>query len=483
MNENALVRIAGDVRVSTPPGIEAMTRYVLLEQEDWFEDEMAFVRRHLRPGMRVLDIGANYGVYTLTAARLVGPTGRVWAFEPSSLPHRHLTESRAANRFDAVTIVNAALSDRTGRARIAVNANPELNALIEGTNDAGIANEDVELTSLDACARGLGIDDIAFVKLDAEGHEPNILAGGARFFAENSPLVMFEIKAGATFNLGLVASMAAIGYGVYRLIPGIGQLAPFDSARVDPYQLNAFACKPDRAARLREDGLLAGDAPRESHPPHEEDDDAWSAHARAYPYANRLEADWRAQAPGRPEARAYRRALDSYARSTGSPPADRHGHLVRSFSGLQALLQQAPSLPRLLSFAAVAADLGQRALAVQALDVLAKHVQSGDSFDVGEPFVVGGAYASIDPGDDLGRWVASAIVAACQKLLAFSSYFTGQSTLPELEELRTSGIQTPEMERRRQLIRLRFGLQARPEPSPLLRTKTADNLNPEFWCA
>jgi hypothetical protein len=45
---------------------------VLLEQEDWFEKEIAFVRRLLRSGMRAVDIGANYGTYTLAMARAVG---------------------------------------------------------------------------------------------------------------------------------------------------------------------------------------------------------------------------------------------------------------------------------------------------------------------------------------------------------------------------------------------------------------------------
>jgi FkbM family methyltransferase len=483
MSDGALVTIVGDVRVSTPASLEAMTRYVLLEQEDWFEDETAFVRRLLRPGMRMLDVGANYGVYALTAARLVGPVGRVWAFEPSSLPYVHLEESRAVNRFEGLTLVKAALSDRSGRARIARNPNPELNALLEGPERSGEASEEVDVTTLDECANRFDFGDIDFVKMDAEGHEPRILAGGTRFFAANSPLVMFEIKAGETFNLDLVSAFASIGYRSYRLIPGAGHLCLLDPARVDPYQLNAFACNPDRAARLREEGLLVEGEPQVDGAPGDEDEQAWSAYLARYPYATRLGDDWRKQAGGRPDWQAYRQALNNYARSASPPAAERHARLVRSFSGLQVLLERAPSLPRLLSFATVAADLGQRALAVQALEMLVRHVQTEGSFDVGEPFVVGGAYAALDPGEDLGRWVASAIVAQHEKLGAFSSYFTGNASLGTLEELKRSGVQTAQMERRRQLVRLRFGLQTRPEPSPLLQAKTPDNLNPEFWTA
>src|SRR5690349_9510323 len=78
------VEIEGDITLCLPPVLNAITTYVALEQEDWFEDEMAFVRRFLRPGMNAIDIGANYGVYGLTMARAVGPAGRVICIEPAS---------------------------------------------------------------------------------------------------------------------------------------------------------------------------------------------------------------------------------------------------------------------------------------------------------------------------------------------------------------------------------------------------------------
>src|SRR5262249_20657349 len=60
------VKGGGEICVSTE---HSVTTYVLIEQEDWFEREIAFVRRLLQPGMRVIDIGANYGTYTLTMAQ------------------------------------------------------------------------------------------------------------------------------------------------------------------------------------------------------------------------------------------------------------------------------------------------------------------------------------------------------------------------------------------------------------------------------
>ncbi len=56
------LNITGGIEICLPDSLQLMTPYVLLEQEDWFEDEIRFVRSLVRPGMQAVDIGANYGV-------------------------------------------------------------------------------------------------------------------------------------------------------------------------------------------------------------------------------------------------------------------------------------------------------------------------------------------------------------------------------------------------------------------------------------
>ena len=80
----------------TPDPANLITPYVLYEQQDWFEDEIGFLRRLLLPGQRAIDVGANYGVYTLSIAKAVGPTGSVWAFEPASTTAALLAQGIAA---------------------------------------------------------------------------------------------------------------------------------------------------------------------------------------------------------------------------------------------------------------------------------------------------------------------------------------------------------------------------------------------------
>ena len=99
-----------------PDSLSTITTYVLLEQERWFEKEVAFVRRFLQPGMVVIDIGANYGAYAIPMTKLVGAAGMVVAYEPASTTRADLETSRRLNSFTNLEIMPFALSDRQGKA-------------------------------------------------------------------------------------------------------------------------------------------------------------------------------------------------------------------------------------------------------------------------------------------------------------------------------------------------------------------------------
>src|SRR5262249_27074225 len=250
MNE-LYVRVTGGGEICVPAR-QSITAYVLIEQEDWFEKEIAFVRRLLRPGMHAIDIGANYGTYTLSMARAVGTQGRVWAYEPASATARYLQKSIARNGLANVEMTQAALSDRTGTARLRLDTQAELNRLAsEGDG------EEVAVTTLDAESRARPWGRIDFIKIDAEGGERDIIRGGETFFTEQSPLVMFERRAADGENEGVRSAFLTRGYALFKLIGPDSHLVPVGSdERFDAFDLNLFACKPDRAETLSAAGLL-----------------------------------------------------------------------------------------------------------------------------------------------------------------------------------------------------------------------------------
>jgi FkbM family methyltransferase len=483
------IEIKGGVFVCVPNGVNLLTPYVLLEQEDWFEDEIKFVRHMLKPGMKVVDIGASYGVYALTAARCVGATGRVWAFEPSSATAACLARGIERNRFDAMQLIQAGLSNRSGQAKLMIAPNTELGFVAEEGAAEG-AHEIVFLKTLDDCMNERGWKDIDFMKIDAEGHEEKILAGGARFFNSNSPLILYEIKAVDKINLGLADAFAALGYRSYRLIPGLNVLAPLDKGEpLDPDQLNLFCCKPDRADTLSRQGVLIKDSlSKKSHKPSSAD---WLGYLQGFSYAQGLVDAWRQYGRSQgaqPEWQVYESVLNSYARAHNPAltMADRYGCLQHAHAALTELLKSHATLTRLMSFVRVAGELGKCAEAVQAL-----HYLIGTPFPLlsswlSEPFLaLADDLESPDPERNFSEWLKAAILARYEKLHTFSSYFSDlaslESSLERLETIRRSPLRCPEMERRRQLIRLRVGMQRSQQPDALLTSKTVGNLNPDFW--
>ena len=128
------------VRIVVPDSLDLITPYVLLEQQDWFEDEIRFLRGLLRPAQQAIDIGANYGVYTLSMAKAVGPEGKVWAFEPASATAELLAQGIAQNAFGQVVLERAAVSSTCGTAQLALNAHSELNTLLREFEGLGYAS-------------------------------------------------------------------------------------------------------------------------------------------------------------------------------------------------------------------------------------------------------------------------------------------------------------------------------------------------------
>jgi len=94
------ITLVDGVKVCVPSSLELISSYVLEEQLDWFENEIKFIRKIIHTGNQVIDIGANYGVYTLSIAKLIGTSGKVYSFEPATETAEILLKSLQINNFD-----------------------------------------------------------------------------------------------------------------------------------------------------------------------------------------------------------------------------------------------------------------------------------------------------------------------------------------------------------------------------------------------
>jgi FkbM family methyltransferase len=147
----------------------------------WYGLPLAtYMRSCLAPGDVFMDIGSNVGYYTLLAASLVGPTGRVVAFEPDPITFEALRRSIALNRLDHATCVNVALSDFEGEAEFYRTEATAHSLVAETAADKrfrGVTR--VKVTSL---SRWLEQTEaprsaVRLLKVDVEGEEPRTTAG------------------------------------------------------------------------------------------------------------------------------------------------------------------------------------------------------------------------------------------------------------------------------------------------------------------
>lgn len=460
------IEMAGDLRVVCPRSLQCATTYVLLEQEDWFEPEIHFMRRFAQPGMKIVDVGANHGVYTLTLAQGVGPSGHVWAFEPASDPAACLAESLVLNGFSNVTLIHAALSDREGQGTLLLDESPELNHLIESALDAKGPVETVPLSTLDACANEFGWREMDFLKLDAEGAEARIIEGGRMFLSTASPLVMFEVQHGIRIDLDLVSRFRALGYESYRYVPGIEALVPWDEGDASEFpQLNLFCAQPGRASSLAQRGLLVrrGDL-RCDLPPVR---GAWASYARDLPcFRSTVQQQPGASVAERGRAEElstdYIAALDCYAVSQGSLPTPvRYRALMEAFQHADRALRSRWSPEGAAALARIAADLGKTDTQLRTIDALMRHISKRD-FSFTLPLLPVGRRFDTVPSElypSAADWFRCLVFETWERSRSWSSFWASPDEFDALARLRTSGqLCTPEMERRWRLLALSRGL-------------------------
>jgi FkbM family methyltransferase len=179
------VRVGG-----TPFRATSFDRFVYLILQKFGcmgRDERAFFARHLRPGMRVAEAGANLGVFTVQLSKLVGPEGKVFAFEPDPALHAALLENLASAAAGNVVPIPRALGSRTARLGIKTfGLNSGDNRLCDDPAESGATP--VEVVRMDEALAGERVD---FVKLDVQGWEVEALRGMTRILDENPSISLF----------------------------------------------------------------------------------------------------------------------------------------------------------------------------------------------------------------------------------------------------------------------------------------------------
>jgi FkbM family methyltransferase len=151
----------------------------------------------LSEGDHILDVGANVGIFSLLAAKKVGPQGRVYAIEPVARNVRSLCAGIHRNGFDNVALFPLAASDRSSV--IAILRQPDSsNGIVDAHAGDSDAVDFVPTQRLDFLLHGIQRLDV--IKMDIEGHEPIAWTGLKTLVAKFKPLIFSEFSPVAIRN-------------------------------------------------------------------------------------------------------------------------------------------------------------------------------------------------------------------------------------------------------------------------------------------
>lgn len=182
-----------------------------------FEPEvLSALQRCVRPGDKVVDIGANVGYFSAHLARLVGPHGEVHAFEPEPQNCALLVANMRTNGLSQVHVHPVALGERQGTATLHISEfNGGMHRLYDSVccTGPGLA---VPVQRLDDVMAGARVD---LIKIDVEGYEPAVLKGAAsclrthpdiRVVSEYCPASMLEAGGLPSEMLQFLGSMGLL---------------------------------------------------------------------------------------------------------------------------------------------------------------------------------------------------------------------------------------------------------------------------------
>jgi FkbM family methyltransferase len=164
------------------------------------EDQLLVLKDEVQPGMVVLDLGANIGYYTLLLESLVGPQGKVYAYEPSSDNINILKENiKLNNKEDVIDVFHAGVSDKVGSETLYLSEQSNVHNFITSyrskmkDNSAEDDVEEVDMFDIDTLIKNKR--PINFIRMDTEGYEVKVFRGMKSFVKQTNHeiKILFEV--------------------------------------------------------------------------------------------------------------------------------------------------------------------------------------------------------------------------------------------------------------------------------------------------
>jgi FkbM family methyltransferase len=195
----------------------------LLVNGHYQDDVLTALRHLLRPGDVFWDVGANYGFMSIFVEKAFSGQVTTISFEPSPVVLPELRRNLEINACKSVRVEPICISDRIGTVRFYVSKDHSWNAtMVEAFARTHAEDIEVEVGSstLDESVKRLPPPDV--LKIDVEGAEPLVIAGGLEFLAARRPALVAEYNVRSLGDAGMSPDrylnlFRELGYGVYML--------------------------------------------------------------------------------------------------------------------------------------------------------------------------------------------------------------------------------------------------------------------------
>lgn len=162
---------------------------------------VALLKKCIKPGMTVLDVGANIGEISLVAANLVGNDGKVIAYEPVTSIADKLQTHVSLNDLTQIQVQRVGLSSKNqtnvpiyGSCGQDVKDDHNGLASLFGQNKDEAIVEYINITTIDDSVASLGLSNIDLIKIDIEGGEYECLLGAEKILKKYRPMLVVEVQ-------------------------------------------------------------------------------------------------------------------------------------------------------------------------------------------------------------------------------------------------------------------------------------------------
>jgi FkbM family methyltransferase len=197
----------------------------------WEPEETSFFESRLRSGDVVLDIGANIGWFSLVAAKHIGNSGKVHAFEPRTETAKMLRRTVAQNLLSStIHVWEYALADKAEELNLSWGNNTinPGNSFISRSSDDNTSVAEHTSQKVLACKLDDLLPDVApnIIKIDVEGAEPRALLGAKNAIARKKPVILSELfpeqlkRVSGKTPVAFISQMEDMGYQCFWLQRG-----------------------------------------------------------------------------------------------------------------------------------------------------------------------------------------------------------------------------------------------------------------------